>query len=56
MDDSAANRRSRRLGSTQAGVCAFAETERTIHRLYFDPVDGFILWATHASWRLGVDL
>ena len=31
-----------------------AETEPAIHRLYFDPVDGFILWATHASWRLGL--
>jgi len=29
-----------------------SKIERVIHRLYFDPVDGFILWATHASRRL----
>ena len=28
--------------------------ERTIHRLYFDPADGFIVWATHAARRLGL--
>ena len=31
-----------------------SKIERAIHRLYFDPVDGFILWATHASRRLGL--
>ena len=28
--------------------------EHAIHRLYFDPVDGFIVWATHAARRLGL--
>ena len=28
--------------------------ERAIHRLYFDPADGFIVWATHAARRLGL--
>jgi len=31
-----------------------SKIERAIHRLYFDPVDGFILWATHAFRRLGL--
>ena len=31
-----------------------SKIERAMHRLYFDPVDGFILWATHASRRLGL--
>jgi len=30
-----------------------SKIERAIHRLYFDPADGFILWATHAARRLG---
>jgi hypothetical protein len=28
---------------------------RAIHRLYFDPDDGFIIWATHAARRLGLN-
>ena len=31
-----------------------SKIERAIHRLYFDPADGFILWATHAARRLGL--
>ncbi len=27
---------------------------RAIHRLYFDPAEGFIVWATHAARRLGL--
>ncbi len=27
---------------------------RAIHRLYFDPAEGFILWAAHAARRLGL--
>ena len=29
------------------------KVSRAIHRLYFDPVDGFIVWAAHAARRLG---
>ncbi len=31
-----------------------AQIERAIHRLYFNPADGFIVWATHAARRLGL--
>jgi dihydroorotate dehydrogenase len=31
-----------------------SKIERAMHRLYFDPTDGFILWATHAARRLGL--
>jgi hypothetical protein len=29
------------------------KVSRAIHRLYFDPVNGFIVWAAHAARRLG---
>jgi hypothetical protein len=29
------------------------KVSRALHRLYFDPVDGFIVWAVHAAQRLG---
>jgi hypothetical protein len=28
--------------------------ERALHKLYFDPRDGFIVWALHAAKRLGI--
>jgi hypothetical protein len=31
-----------------------SKIERALHRLYFDPVEGFILWAFHAAGRLGL--
>ncbi len=31
-----------------------SKVERAIHRLYFDPSDGFIIWALHAARRLGL--
>jgi hypothetical protein len=31
-----------------------SKVRRAIHRLYFDPKDGFIIWATHAARRLGL--
>src|SRR5262249_14595179 len=31
-----------------------SKVQRAIHRLYFDPRDGFIIWATHAARRLGL--
>ena len=31
-----------------------SKVERAIHRLYFDPRDGFIVWAVHAARRLGL--
>jgi hypothetical protein len=30
-----------------------SKVQRAIHRLYFDPAEGFILWAAHAARRLG---
>jgi dihydroorotate dehydrogenase len=31
-----------------------SKIERAIHKLYFDPADGFIIWAIHAAGRLGL--
>jgi dihydroorotate dehydrogenase len=31
-----------------------SKVERAIHRLYFDPRDGFIVWVVHAARRLGL--
>ncbi len=31
-----------------------SKIERTIHKLYFDPADGLIVWATHAARRLNL--
>ncbi len=31
-----------------------SKVERALHRLYFDPADGFILWAIHAANRIGL--
>ena len=28
------------------------KVEKALHRLYFDPADGFIVWALHAARRL----
>jgi dihydroorotate dehydrogenase len=32
-----------------------SRVQRALHRLYFDPRDGFIVWMIHASARLGID-
>jgi dihydroorotate dehydrogenase len=29
--------------------------ERALHRLYFDPEDGFVIWLVHAARQLGLD-
>jgi hypothetical protein len=31
-----------------------SKVQRALHRLYFDPRDGFIVWANHAARRLGL--
>jgi hypothetical protein len=31
-----------------------SKVQRALHRLYFDPGEGFIIWAAHAARRLGV--
>jgi hypothetical protein len=31
-----------------------SKVQRALHRLYFDPRDGFIVWAVHAARRLGL--
>jgi hypothetical protein len=31
-----------------------SKIQRALHRLYFDPADGFIIWAIHAARRLGL--
>jgi hypothetical protein len=31
-----------------------SKVQRALHRLYFDPSDGFIVWAVHAARRLGL--
>jgi dihydroorotate dehydrogenase len=32
-----------------------SRVQRALHRLYFDPRDGFIVWMVHAARRLGCD-
>jgi dihydroorotate dehydrogenase len=32
-----------------------SRVKRAMHRLYFDPADGFIVWMLHAARRLGLD-
>jgi hypothetical protein len=31
-----------------------SKVQRALHRLYFDPADGFIIWTAHAARRLGL--
>jgi hypothetical protein len=42
------------LPSDQYTMRVGSKVERAIHRLYFDPTDGFIVWAHHAARRLGL--
>jgi hypothetical protein len=31
-----------------------SKVERALHRLYFDPTEGFVVWAWHAARQLGL--
>jgi hypothetical protein len=42
------------LPASEFAMRSGTKVERALHRLYFDPKDGFILWAFHAANRLGV--
>jgi len=41
------------LPSTEFAMRSGSKVERALHRLYFDPTEGFILWALHAAKSLG---
>jgi len=41
------------LPSSEFAMRVGTKVERALHRLYFDPKEGFILWALHAANRLG---
>jgi hypothetical protein len=42
------------LPADQYGLRIGSKVQKAIHRLYFDPQDGFIVWAFHAARRLGL--
>jgi hypothetical protein len=42
------------LPASEYAMRVGTKVERAIHRLYFDPTDGFIVWAFHAARRLGI--
>jgi hypothetical protein len=31
-----------------------SKVQKALHQLYFDPAEGFIVWALHAAKRLGL--
>jgi dihydroorotate dehydrogenase len=42
------------LPADQYALRIGSKVQKAIHRLYFDPQDGFIVWAFHAARRLGL--
>jgi hypothetical protein len=42
------------LPADQYAMRVGSKVQKAIHRLYFDPQDGFIVWAFHAAQRLGL--
>ena len=43
------------LPTSEFAMRVGSRVQRALHRLYFDPEDGFILWMMHAARRLGLD-
>jgi hypothetical protein len=43
------------LPAREFAMTVGSRVQRAIHRLYFDPRDGFIVWMTHAARRLAKD-
>ncbi len=42
------------LPASEYAMRSGTKVERALHRLYFDPREGFIVWALHAAKRLGL--
>ena len=42
------------LPASEFAMRSGTKVQRALHRLYFDPDDGFIVWALHAAKRLGL--
>ena len=42
------------LPATEFAMRVGSRVQRALHRLYFDPRDGFIVWMIHAAGRLGI--
>jgi dihydroorotate dehydrogenase len=42
------------LPASEYAMRVGTKVQRALHRLYFDPLDGFIVWALHAARRLNV--
>ena len=43
------------LPASEFAMRVGSRLQRALHRLYFDPRDGFIVWAHHAAERLGIE-
>jgi dihydroorotate dehydrogenase len=43
------------LPASEFAMRVGSRTQRALHRLYFDPEDGFIVWMIHAARRLRLD-
>jgi hypothetical protein len=43
------------LPASEFAMRVGSRVQRAMHRLYFDPEDGFIVWMIHAASRLGLD-
>ena len=43
------------LPASEFAMRVGSRLQRALHRLYFDPRDGFIVWAHHAAGRLGIE-
>jgi dihydroorotate dehydrogenase len=43
------------LPASEFAMRVGSRLQRALHRLYFDPQDGFIVWARYAADRLGLD-
>lgn len=43
------------LPASEFAMRVGSRLDRAMHRLYFDPAEGFIVWMTHAAGRLGLD-
>ncbi len=43
------------LPASEFAMRVGSQVQRALHRLYFDPQEGFIVWAHHAARRLGIE-
>jgi hypothetical protein len=42
------------LPNTEYKMRVGSKVQKAMHRLYFDPKEGFLVWAIHAAQRLGI--